>query len=170
MIVAAIERELAALPGTEGVAARHLGRGEEIRVNADEVTATASTIKVPILIDLFRQVEAGEAGLETKLLVSAGARTVGPGILRELSPGIELTVRDHATLMTVVRDNISTNVLIALLGIVRINATMAESGFSRTRLVNRLDFPVIGSGANYPRRAPHLVNIPGLAIFVTVLG
>ena len=82
--IAAIGREFATFAGTGGVAAKHLGTGEEIRVNADAETATASTIKVPILIELFRQVEAGEVDLGAKLPLSEAIRTVGSGILREL--------------------------------------------------------------------------------------
>ncbi|HEU0116368.1 MAG TPA: serine hydrolase [Thermomicrobiales bacterium] len=146
-VVAAIEAEFARFPGTGGVAAKNLDTGEEIRVNADETTATASTIKVPILIELFRQIEAGALDLETQLPATAAARTVGSGILRELSEGIELSIRDHATLMIVVSDNTSTNVLIDLLGIDRINQTMADFGFARTQLRERLDFPKIGPDA-----------------------
>jgi beta-lactamase class A len=146
-VVAAIEAEFARFPGAGGVAAKRLETGEEIRVNADETTATASTIKVPILIELFRQIEAGALDLETPLPASAAARTVGSGILRELTEGIELSIRDHATLMIVVSDNTSTNVLIDLLGIDRINQTMEEFGFARTRLRERLDFPKIGPDA-----------------------
>ena len=111
--------------------------GEELRVNAEEQTATASTIKVPILIELFRQVDEGTVDLDTRLTLSQEARTVGSGILRELSPGLDLTLRDYATLMIVVSDNIATNVLIDLLGIDRINQTMAEFGFSQTKLRGR---------------------------------
>jgi beta-lactamase class A len=146
-VIAAIEREFGAFSGTGGVAAKHLDTGEELRVNADEQTATASTIKVPILIELFRQVDAGTVDLETRLRVSQEAQTVGSGILRELSPGLELTLRDYAILMIVVSDNIATNVLIDLLGMERINQTMAELGFTRTRLRERLDFPKIGRDA-----------------------
>ncbi|MGH2616862.1 MAG: serine hydrolase [Thermomicrobiales bacterium] len=146
-VIAAIEREFANFAGTGGVAAKQLETDEEIRVNADELTATASTIKVPILIELFRQVEAGEIDLDTRVVVSEAARTVGSGILRELSPGLELSVRDHATLMIVVSDNIATNVMIDLLGKERINQTMAELGFSRTKLLERIDFPKLGRDA-----------------------
>ena len=142
--IAAIGREFATFAGTGGVAAKHLGTGEEIRVNADAETATASTIKVPILIELFRQVEAGEVDLGAKLPLSEAIRTVGSGILRELSDGIELSVLDHATLMIVVSDNVSTNALIDLVGLERVNRTMAEFGFPRTRLKQRIDFPTIG--------------------------
>ncbi|MBA3415555.1 MAG: serine hydrolase [Chloroflexia bacterium] len=145
--VAAIEREFAGFAGTGGVFARHLGTGEEVRVNADAETATASTIKVPILIELFRQVETGEVDLEARLPVTQAVRTVGSGVLRELSDGVELSVLDHATLMIVVSDNISTNALIDLVGLERVNRTMAELGFPRTRLKRRLDFPAIGQDA-----------------------
>jgi beta-lactamase class A len=145
--ISAIERELATFPGTGGVAAKHLGTGEEIRVNADEQTATASTIKVPILIELFRQVEAGEVDLQQRLVLTDEVRTPGSGILRELSPGVELSVLDHATLMIVVSDNTSTNLLIDLLGLERINETMATLGFPHTRLLQRFDFPKVGQDA-----------------------
>jgi beta-lactamase class A len=59
-VFTAIERAFEGFAGTGGVAAKNLGGGEEIRVNADGQTATASTIKVPILIELFRQVEQGQ--------------------------------------------------------------------------------------------------------------
>jgi beta-lactamase class A len=146
-VIAAIEREFADFPGTGGVAARQLNTGEEIRVNADETTATASTIKVPILIELYRRVEAGEIDLDQRLTVTEEVRTVGSGILRELSPGLKLSIRDHATLMIVVSDNISTNVLIDLLGIKRINLAMTELGFVQTKLLARLDFPKLGRDA-----------------------
>ena len=147
VVIAAIEREFAEFPGSGGVAAKRLDTGEELRVNAEAQTATASTIKVPILIELFRQVDADTVDLDTRLTLSQEARTVGSGILRELSPGLDLALRDYATLMIVVSDNIATNVLIDLLGIDRINQTMAELGFSRTKLLERLDFPKIGRDA-----------------------
>jgi beta-lactamase class A len=143
-VIAAIQREIDAFAGTVGVAAKNLGTGEEIRVNADDETGTASTIKVPILIELFRQVEAGEVDLETKIADSPETRTPGSGILRDLSVGNPLSVRDIAILMIVVSDNTATNMLIDLLGMDRINATMTEFGFPRTQLRNRIDFPKIG--------------------------
>ncbi|MDP9363468.1 MAG: class A beta-lactamase-related serine hydrolase [Chloroflexota bacterium] len=145
--VAAIEAELAGFGGSGGVYAKRLETGEEIRVNADVETATASTIKVPILIELFRQVEVGAVDLESRLPVTPAVRTVGSGVLRELSDGVELSVRDHATLMIVVSDNVSTNALIDLIGLERVNRTMAAFGFPRTRLKQRLDFPKIGADA-----------------------
>ena len=146
-VIAEIEEAFAGFAGTGGVAAKHLGTGEEIRVNAAAMTATASTIKVPVLIELFRQVEAGAVRLEDRLAVTEATRAPGSGILRELSLGVELSVHDHATLMIVVSDNTSTNLLIDLVGLERVNRAMDELGFRRTRLHRRLDFPAIGRDA-----------------------
>jgi beta-lactamase class A len=102
---------------------------------------------VPILIELFRQIEAGEHSLPERLTVTEAARAPGSGILRDLSVGIELSLRDVAVLMIVVSDNIATNMLIDLCGLERINASMEELGFHSTRLLQRLDFPKIGQDA-----------------------
>ena len=146
-VIAEIEQELAAFAGTGGVAAKRLETGEEIQVNAEVVTATASTIKVPILIELYRQIERGDVALDDRLRVTEETQTRGSGILRELSLGVELSLHDVATLMIVVSDNTATNMLIDLVGLERVNATMAEFGFPGTRLVRRLDFPAIGKDA-----------------------
>src|SRR4029079_13564111 len=59
-------------------------------------------------------------------------------------PGVALRAIDVATLMIVVSDNQATNMLIDLLGMEKINKTMADNGFVNTRLVNRIDFEAIG--------------------------
>ena len=146
-VTATIEQELAEFAGSGGVAAKNLNTGEEIRINADAVTATASTIKVPILIELFRQVEEGAVDLAGRLTVTTETRALGSGILRDLSLGIELSVRDLAVLMIVVSDNTATNMLIDLVGLDHVNATMSSEGFGHTRLIRRLDFPAIGQDA-----------------------
>ena len=142
--VAAIERELSDFPGQGGVVAKRLETGEELRVNPDLETTTASTIKVPILIELLRQVEAGKINLEDRLTVTPASHVLGSGILRDLSTGIELSVRDVATLMIVLSDNIATNMLVDLVGIASVNQTLRDFGFTRTELRNRIDFDRIG--------------------------
>jgi beta-lactamase class A len=143
-VVADIERDLAAFPGTCGIVAKHLGTGEEIRVNPDFETTTASTFKVPILIELLRQVEAGRIDLDATLRVTPQTHVLGSGILRDLSPGVELSVRDVATLMIVLSDNIATNMILDLVGIANVNRTLRAFGFARTEIRNRIDFDLIG--------------------------
>lgn len=152
-VAARIAAEFADFPGDAGVAALNLGTGERIEVNAGAETATASTIKVPILIELMRRVELGEASLDTKVRVPEA--TPGSGVLRDLSRDVELSLWDYAVLMIAVSDNTATNVLIDLLGVDRINRTMAELGFPSTRLLQRFDFPKVGPDArNLSRTTP----------------
>jgi beta-lactamase class A len=154
-VIAAIEQEIADFPGTAGVYAKNLTTGEEIAVDPDTVRPTASTIKVPILIELYRQVEAGTVSLDDTLTTNEENSTKGSGILRDLSLGITMRLEDLATLMIVVSDNQATNMLIDLLGKENINNTMAANGFKNTRLVNRIDFELIGDdGKNLATTTP----------------
>lgn len=146
-LIARINDEFDAFAGRAGVSATNLGTGEMIRVNGDAETATASTIKVPILIELYRQAEAGDLQMTNTLTYTAAARVPGSGILRDLAPEIELSLANLATLMIILSDNSATNMLIDLLGIDNINATMESFGFPRTDLLRRIDFAEIGNDA-----------------------
>jgi beta-lactamase class A len=143
-LIAAIEQAIADFGGTVGVFAQNLTTGEEVAYDPDTIRPTASTIKVPILVELFNQVEQGKVSLDDRLTTNEQNATKGSGILRDLRLGVELPVEDIATLMIVVSDNQATNMMIDLLGMENINATMAAKGFPNTKLVNRIDFPVIG--------------------------
>jgi beta-lactamase class A len=165
-VITAIEGEFAGFAGTGGVFARNLGSGEEIAVNADAQTATASTIKVPILIEVVRQSQAGLISLDDRIAASPVTRAPGSGILRDLSYEVELSVYDIAVLMIVVSDNSATNMLIDLVGLDRVNQTMVDHGFPGTQLRNRLDFPKIGPDAkNLAVTTPHELSgiMTGLA-------
>jgi beta-lactamase class A len=57
------------LDGALGVAVIDLTSGRTILLNADTPFATASVIKVPILVEIFRQARAGELSLQERLTV-----------------------------------------------------------------------------------------------------
>ncbi len=110
-------REL--LDGFDGEAAylaRNLVTGEEFGYRPERVMPTASTIKIVVLAELFRQVDAGAVDLDATVKIQAEDRRGGSGILKDLSAGVVATVRDHATLMTALSDNTSTALLVRLLG------------------------------------------------------
>jgi beta-lactamase class A len=143
----AIATEISGFGGRIALSAKHLESGAAVAFEPDRQTPTASTIKVPILIELYRQVEAGTARLDERLVSTPANYAPGSGVLRDLSLGVDLSARDTAILMIVISDNTATNMLIDRLGLERINQTMTEFGFPGTRLVNRLDFPKIGPDA-----------------------
>src|SRR5438876_3231177 len=80
--------------GRLGIAARHLGTGEELAVHAEESFPTASSIKIAVLIELYRQVQQGEISLAERWKYTTRDRTLGSGILSDLDEDIEPTLRD----------------------------------------------------------------------------
>src|SRR5688572_20130970 len=91
--------------GRMGIAARNLATGEEFLVDHLHAFPTASSIKVPILYQLFRRVEAGEIALDDRVELTEAAKAKGSGVLRDLQPGLRPTVHDIAMLMIIVSDN-----------------------------------------------------------------
>src|SRR5437773_1470843 len=67
-----IEARIAQVPGgVVGVAFRDLGGGsrDSLDVNADESFHAASTMKVPVMIELFRQAERGWLSIDQPILL-----------------------------------------------------------------------------------------------------
>lgn len=140
---AALASVAAALPGTLGVAIRYLPDGPEFALRADEHFPPASVIKVPVLVEVFAQAEAGTIDLARRVALRDGDRVGGSGVLQHLMPGLLPTVRDLAELMVVVSDNTATNMLIELVGAERVNARMRALGLPITTLAGKL-------GLSYP--------------------
>ena len=102
--------------GGFGVAARNLQTGEEVTWQADRAMPTASTFKFPVLVELFAQAEAGMLDLDERVPLLAADQVGGSGVLRDLLPGLQPTLRDLAMLMIVVSDNSATNMLLDRIG------------------------------------------------------
>ena len=129
-----VESAIAAVPAVTGMAAKHLETGRELAHQADDLFFTASTFKVPILIELYRQVDAGIVDPVARLELTDEARSPGGGTLKELDSGLRLTIHDLAMLMIIVSDNTATDMLYNLVGRDRLNDTMRKLGLHRTSL------------------------------------
>ena len=134
-----IEAELKSYDGTMGLYIDDL-KGNIITRFPDEKFETASTIKVYILAALFDTIEQGKASLHDMLTCEERFWIDGSGILGSLEVGTTLSVKNVATLMIIVSDNIATNMLIDYLGIDNINACIQKLGCKDTVLHNVLDF------------------------------
>ncbi|MFZ5814960.1 MAG: serine hydrolase [Bacillota bacterium] len=134
----AIEARAARFSGTLGLWAHSLDTGETVRIRADEPFPAASTIKLPILYEVWRQAGEGRFALTESLSLRAEEQVPGSGVLKELTPGLSLPIRDLATLMIIVSDNTATNLLIDLVGREAVNEGMAALGLTNTRLENKL--------------------------------
>src|SRR5579863_6209365 len=104
------------LSGVLGVAAIDLSTGKAFEYNADAIFPTASTIKVPILIEMFRLARAGEFKWSDSLTLQPADSVGGSGHLQEaLAKGpVTLTIEDLVAKMIVDSDNTATNRVIAM--------------------------------------------------------
>jgi len=118
-----------------GVAVKHLGTGEEASINGSEVFPTASVFKVPVIVELYGQVEAGRLNLDDRLILKDSIKVPGSGILKELSEGLEVTVRDLSRLMMILSDNTATDMLVERVGKENVNARMKRLGLKNTIVV-----------------------------------
>lgn len=116
-----------------------------IKLNENKVYPTASTIKIPIMLEILRNVELGNLSLSQSVEIKKEDR-VNFSIISEL--GIrEYSVLDLITLMIIISDNTATNVLIDLVGYDSINSLLEKLGHKKTRLQRKMmDFKAIKKG------------------------
>ena len=124
------------LNGVLGVAAIDLATGRAFQYNADTVFPTASTIKVPILIQMFRTARLGEFKWSDSLTLQPTDTVGGSGHLQEaLAKGpVTLTVEEMVAKMIIDSDNTATNRVIGMAKMDRVNRLVQELGMKQTRL------------------------------------
>ena len=132
----ALDRAAAGLAGSAGLfVAREDGTVLYER-DADLPYPAASVIKIPILMAVHAEAAEGRLSLDERLAV--GEHLPGTGVLGHVPGVVDLTIRDHATLMIIVSDNTSTNRLIERVGVERIAGLMREWGCVGTRLRRKM--------------------------------
>jgi len=99
-----------------GIFVKFLDSDEEVAINAETPMDTMSVIKVPLLLELYRQVGAGTVDLDRRLTLGDEDRRFGTGVLALLDPGLTLSLRDAATLMIVQSDNVATDLCFDAVG------------------------------------------------------
>ena len=124
------------LDGVVGLAAIDLTSGRTLCFQCEVQFPTASSIKIPILIGMFRAMRNGEIKIEDKLTLEKKDIAGGSG---HLNPTIEkgpltLTVRELMTAMIETSDNTATNRCIRMVGMDRVNRLLDELGFRAVRL------------------------------------
>jgi len=127
------------LDGVLGVAILDLGGGQKFLLHGDDVFPQASSIKVAVLAELYRQAQAGKLKLTDLYTVQAADLVPDSTIVGGLTPGVtRITLRDLATMMVAVSDNSATNVLIDRVGMENVNALMDSLGLTHTRLRRKM--------------------------------
>ena len=137
---AEIEKEFEEEPGTFALAFKDLQTGEELLINASDSFHAASTMKTPVLIELYKQAAAGKFALLDSLVIknefysivdsSAYSLTEEDDSEKELYKklGEKRTIADLAYDMIIVSSNLATNLVIDLVGGTHVTQTMRELG------------------------------------------
>ena len=130
--------EIEKLKGNCGVIVKNVNTGEYFGYNEEGVFPSASIIKLSILLELFKRIEKGETSLEDRVAIKNEDKVGGFGILKDLDSNLNVTMKDLATLMIVLSDNVATNILIDILGMNSINNTVKELGMKDTVLGRKM--------------------------------
>ena len=116
-----------------------LDNGAYLDIEADSPTAAASTIKIPILVAFFQDVDAGRIRLDENLTMGKDVIAGGSGNMRYYKPGTKFTALETATRMISISDNTATNMLIKRLGGKnRLNQIFRQWGLKQTVIRNAL--------------------------------
>lgn len=101
--------------------------------------AAASTIKIPVLVALFQDIDAGKIHLDEQLTMTEDVIGSGSGDMQYQTPGKQFSVLETATKMMIISDNTATNMLIKRMGgIEAVNQRFLEWGLTATAIRNLL--------------------------------
>ena len=128
-------RTLAArLPASAAIEVLDLSTGFRAGYNANVAMPAASTIKVPVMVEVFRQLADGRFDLNRRVTLRASDKDYGSGDLCDAPVGSTYAVSELLSKMIDISDNTATNMLIRLVGRRHINLTMSDLGLQRTHL------------------------------------
>ncbi len=125
--------------GSLHVYAQELSTGREWAYRPQLPVASASTIKLPILVHAALCVHKGLLSWDAPLTLREEDKVGGMGVLRNFRTPHALSLHDACYLMTAVSDNTATNLVIDLVGIDAVNGTVGRLGLRHTCL-NRKAF------------------------------
>lgn len=112
--------------------------GERFEHNANRRYRAASTVKIPLMIEIYRQIERGERGLTDAYVLTDADRANGSGVMLHLHTGAVLNLNDLIYLMISISDNTATNILIDYAGMAAVNATMRALGMVDSTLGRKM--------------------------------
>src|SRR5947207_5770729 len=134
-----------------GVAYMDLGSGDTLFLNADSSFHAASTMKVPVMIELFRRSNTGSFRMDQGLMMVNQFASLADGSFYTLDPhsdsdstlyhriGERVRVDSLLRLMITRSSNFATNTLITLVGAEEITRTMRSLGARRIQVLRGVE-------------------------------
>jgi len=143
--------------GKVWIYAKNLDTGKEYALRADEQVRTASTIKLPIMAEAFRQVSTGKIRWTDEIVLTKEKKQGGSGILFEFSDNTKIDLKTAVNLMIVVSDNTATNLVLETVTADSVNDFMDVLGLRQTRSMRK-----IGGGGDSKASADNRLKLFGL--------
>ena len=125
--------------------------GDTIAIDADSVFHAASTMKIAVMIQLYREVDAGELSLSQKVVVHNQFASIVDGTPYQLDAkddadsglyamgGQAVSLRELMVRMIQRSSNFATNTVIALVGASRVDSTAHALGATRMRVLRGVE-------------------------------
>ena len=155
-----------------GVAFHDLSTGDTLFVNADDSFHAASTMKVPVMIELYRLLDAGHLRLDQPIPLANRFKSIVDGSPFTLDPaddsdsaayqliGKRVTVAELVEHMITRSSNLATNTLIDLVGAKEANATAHALGARDIRVLRGVeDGKAFRAGMNNTTTARDLATL-----------
>lgn len=139
---AEIEETVRGKQGEYGVYARRKGQKGSLTINEAEVFPAASLMKLPVMVALYQEAEAGRMSLDEEYKLVEGDKLPGAGVLAAKPAGTVYSYRQLVQLMAHYSDNTAFKIVRRRLGDELIQRKIEELGMSRTSLAKNETTPV----------------------------
>ncbi|OKH25328.1 serine hydrolase [Chroogloeocystis siderophila 5.2 s.c.1] len=142
-----------------GVFFLDLDTGAYLEINGNSTFASASMIKVPVLVAFFQDVDAGKIRLDERLTLKKELVGGGSGDMQYKPLGTKFTALETATKMITISDNTATNLLIERMGgAAALNERFLSWGLPATQIRNLLP-DLEGTNTTSPRDLAQLMAL-----------
>ena len=135
-----IQNTLSRVEGSFAVAFKDLKTGKTLFINEKESFHAASTMKTPVMIEVFKQAKAGKFKMTDAIPVKNSFKSIVDSSAFSLNiaddsadtmyqkVGHKMTIYDLTYQMIIRSSNLATNIIIELVGAQNVNATMRKMG------------------------------------------
>jgi len=146
-----LEAEIKASGAEVSLAFKDLQTGETLFIREKDMVHAASTMKVAVLIEVFKQAEDGRFRLDDRVVIKNEFRSIVDGSLYSLRKeddsdpeiyglvGTEMSIRELTERMITVSSNLATNMLIELVRPENVMSTLELLGVRRMRVLRGVE-------------------------------
>ena len=147
----AVKNVLARQKGTFAVAFKNIATGEALLINEREKFHAASTMKTPVMIEVFKQAEEGKFSLQDSVVVKNEFKSIVDNSLFSLNPEddsdqeLYQKIRKKSTIsalvydMIIISSNLATNIVIEFVNARKVNETMRTIGANEIEILRGVE-------------------------------